>query len=76
MFDLEQAIGQYTLYRLLLNKVEPERKLYLGITNEVYDEVFTESIGELVIQNLPLQLVVVNSTTLEIVQWIPPNLTV
>lgn len=64
--DLEQAIGQYTLYRLLLNKVDPERELYLGITDILYDEVFSEPVGELIIQDLPLQLVIVNATTGEI----------
>ncbi len=26
--DLEQTIGQYVLYRLLLNQVDPEREIY------------------------------------------------
>ncbi|MCC5639585.1 XisH family protein [Nostoc sp. CHAB 5844] len=29
--DLEQAIGQYTLYKLLLNQVDPQRIIYLAI---------------------------------------------
>ena len=49
IIDLEQAIGQYILYRLLLNKVDPGREVYLAITDIVYDEFFSEPIGELVI---------------------------
>ena len=29
--DLEQALVQYTLYQLLLSRIEPERELYLAI---------------------------------------------
>jgi hypothetical protein len=50
--ELEQAIGQYVLYRLLLNRIEPERSIYLAIPDKVYRELFTEPIGELVISDL------------------------
>ena len=69
--DLEQAIGQYVLYRLLLNKVDPERELYLAITDIVYDEIFSEPIGELVIHDLPLRLVVIDPKQPEVREWIP-----
>ncbi|WP_367267753.1 element excision factor XisH family protein [Okeania sp. SIO2C9] len=31
MKDLEQALGQFVLYEHILNRYEPERKLYLAI---------------------------------------------
>ena len=37
--ELEQAIGQYMLYKLLLAQVDPERQLYLAVTAQVYDEL-------------------------------------
>ena len=69
--ELEQAIGQYVLYRLLLNRVDPDRNLYLAVTDLIYTELFSEPIGELVIDDLPLQLVVVNIAQAEVQQWIP-----
>lgn len=69
--ELEQAIGQYVLYRLLLNRVDPERDIYLAIPSSTYRELFTEPIGELVTSDLPLQLVVVDLNTVEIERWIP-----
>jgi len=39
--DLEQALGQYVLYQLLLNQVDPERELYLAITPLVAPLVYT-----------------------------------
>ncbi|MFQ4136708.1 XisH family protein [Nodosilinea sp. PGN35] len=70
--ELEQAIGQYMLYQLLLARVDPERRLYLAVTDTVYDELFREPIGELVLQDLPLNLLVVDVETTEVKQWIPP----
>jgi len=68
--DLEQAIGQYVLYRLLLNKVDPERELYLAVTDIIYDEIFSEPIGELVINDLPLRLIVIDPEQREVREWI------
>lgn len=71
--DLEQAVGQYVLYRLLLGQVDPGREIYLAVTDIVFDEIFSEPIGELVIDELPLQLIVVNIEKSEVRQWIPPR---
>jgi hypothetical protein len=69
--ELEQAIGQYVLYRLLLAEIDIDRALYLAITTQTYDELFQEPIGQLVLQNLPLKLIVVDIEAQEVRQWIP-----
>jgi len=68
--ELEQAIGQYVLYKLLINKIEPERQIYLATTDIIYDEIFSEPIGKLVINDLPLKLIVIDSKKLEVIRWI------
>jgi hypothetical protein len=68
--DLEQAIGQYTLYRLLLQQVDPEREVYLSVSEAVYSDIFSEPIGTLVVAELPLKLVVVDLEKKEVSQWI------
>lgn len=68
--ELQQAIGQYQLYFLLLQEVDPDRTLYLAISEDVYQSFFREPIGQLVIKNLPLNLIVVNLKKEEIIQWI------
>jgi hypothetical protein len=68
--DLEHAIGQYVLYRLLLNKVEPDRELYLAITDEIFEDIFSEPIGEVVIKDLPMQLIVIDLKQVEVKRWI------
>jgi len=69
--ELEQAIGQYVLYRLLLNQVDPERILFLAVPEKAYRELFSEPIGELVIKDLPLNLLVVDIEEDEVKTWIP-----
>jgi hypothetical protein len=69
--DLEQAIGQYVLYRLLLTQVDPERELYLAIADTTFDAIFSEPIGDLVIRELPMKLLIVNVEAVEVRQWIP-----
>ena len=59
------------LYRLLLNRIEPERIVYLAIPDKAYRELFTEPIGELVISDLPLQLLVIDVEQVEVKRWIP-----
>ncbi len=69
--ELEQAIGQYMLYQLLLNRVDPNRTVYLAVPSRTFRELFSEPIGELVIRELPLQVLVVNIESEEVEQWIP-----
>lgn len=68
--DLENALGQYTLYYDILRQREPERQLYLAITDDAFDDVFKEPIGELLLENKRLNLIVVDRLTGVICQWI------
>ncbi|MEM7797983.1 MAG: element excision factor XisH family protein [Chloroflexota bacterium] len=68
--NLEQAIGQYVLYKLLLNQVDQSRKIYLAISEIAFDEIFGKPIGELVINGLPMRLVIIDVEKIEVKQWI------
>ncbi len=67
----EQAIGQYVLYRLLLEQVDPERELYLAVADTTFDGIFSEPIGELVMRELPMKLLIVDVEAVEVKRWIP-----
>ena len=69
----EQAIGQYVLYRLLLEQVDSERELYLAVANTTFDGIFSEPIGELVMRELPMKLLIVDIEAVEVKRWIPPR---
>ncbi|MBO1056265.1 MAG: XisH protein [Dolichospermum sp. JUN01] len=70
MRDFELALGQYILYRNLINLTEPEYIIYLAIKESTYENFFTrDSIKEIVELNQIL-MIVVNVEKEEILQWI------
>lgn len=71
MDDLEKALGQYNLYRDILEEHEPERQLYLAVAERVYDEVFADRLGQLVVRKQRLLLLVFDEEKERIIQWIP-----
>jgi len=68
--DLEQAIGQYSLYHSLLTRKEPERKLYLAITEATYEGIFSEPMGQIVLADGKVSLIIFNPSQEVIVKWI------
>ena len=71
--DLRNAIGQFVFYKAILEKTEPERKLFLAIRASVYDSVFSEPIGKLFIETGKVQILVFDDQTETITQWLPPT---
>ena len=49
--DLERALGQFILYHDILTEIEPERVLYLAIRKAVFDDIFEEPIGKILLKN-------------------------
>jgi hypothetical protein len=69
--DLEQALGQYILYRQVLNEMQSDRSLYLAITQPTFNSVFTIELGQLLLKNQIIKLIVFDDKSEAIVQWIP-----
>jgi hypothetical protein len=68
---LEQAVGQFGLYESVLSVVEPERELYLAITEEAEQTIFQEEIGLLMLAQRIRRAFSVSIEREEIVKWIP-----
>lgn len=68
--DLENALGQYVLYRDILSEVEPERQLYLAIPRFAYESTFRDQFGQLVIAKQRLRVIVFEVSKEESLQWI------
>lgn len=68
---LEKALGQFTLYHDILERVEPERELYLAVSDTAYGDVFEDAMGELLLANGRLKLLVFNAETEIIQRWTP-----
>ncbi len=69
--DLEQALGQYILYRQVLNEMQIDRNLYLAISEEVFNSVFTIELGQVLLKNNLVKLLVFDKKSEAILQWIP-----
>jgi hypothetical protein len=71
MADLKDAIGGFVMYRAVIQRLEPERTLYLAVRDNVYKDLFEEPIGKLLIETENLYLLVFNPEAERIIQWIP-----
>ncbi|MBD2437515.1 XisH family protein [Nostoc sp. FACHB-110] len=69
--DLEQALGQYVLYQQILNEMGIERNLYLAISRPTFNSVFTIELGQVLLKNQILKLIVFDNESEVILQWIP-----
>ena len=69
--ELEQAIGQFGLYTSVLAQVEPERVLFVAVPLNVYQTLFQEPIGQIVLHDLLHHVIVYVAEAEEINEWIP-----
>jgi len=69
--DLRNALGQFVLYRTILHTTEPERTLYLAVREATYFAIFEEPVGQLLIHDQHLRLIVFRPDQEEVIQWIP-----
>jgi hypothetical protein len=71
MKDFEMALGQYILYRNLIQLAQDEyQEIYLAITDEIYKTFFQRKSIKAVVKLNQVDLLVVNVKKEEIVQWI------
>ena len=68
--DLKEALGQYDIYFYLLEEVEPDRKLYVAVSEKAYANFFTQDAIQLVVSKHRLPLIVVNLEREEVTRWI------
>ncbi|MEH2362902.1 XisH family protein [Nostoc sp.] len=68
--DLKEALGQYDIYRYLLEETAPDRKLYLAVSAIAHKSFFNQDVIQLILHKHQLPLVVVDTETEEITQWI------
>lgn len=69
--DLQEAAGSYVLYLGVLSDTYPERELYLAVPEDAYIGIFSEMLGQRVVKQAHIKLVVFNPVEEVIKQWIP-----
>lgn len=72
MQDLQQALGQFVIYRAALGASDqPERELFMAVTEKVYFKIFSTVEGRALIESERLRIIVFDPQTEEIKKWIP-----
>jgi hypothetical protein len=68
--DLEQAVGQYVIYRDILVETGLDFELYLAITAGIYKSSFQRKLAQMIIERNQVNLLVVDSENEVVEQWI------
>ncbi|MCT7972038.1 XisH family protein [Laspinema olomoucense] len=68
--DLKEALGQYDIYRYLLEESKIDRKLYVAISALIYKTFFQRDVIQLIIKKHQLPMIIVDTELEEILQWI------
>jgi hypothetical protein len=71
MTDLHSAVGQFTVYRIVLARVQPDRELYLAVSEAAFEEVFGDSVGALMLEQQITRVLAFDPAREVIVKWIP-----
>lgn len=71
LVELEAALGQYVLCERVLRKQQPRRTLWLAVPSHAWSGIFREAVGDLLLEDGTVRLIVVNETREEIERWIP-----
>lgn len=68
--DFEEALGQYSIVRHLLEHQNDDRQLYLAIPERIYESLFKKKLVQLVIKSQQLRFIVFDESASRIVEWV------
>jgi hypothetical protein len=67
--ELEKAVGQYSIYRNILRKNDPERVLYLAIADDIFNDFFQKPAIQDIITEHEIDLLVFDPVEEVIIRW-------
>jgi len=69
--DVQQAIGQYLLYRSILARNDPDRSLLLAVSTDTERDVLVRPAVRIFLSDHAVRCFIVDATREEIVRWNP-----
>lgn len=73
--SLEQAIGQYCVYRAVMEETQRSYLLYLAVHAEAFFDVLDEPLGRLLLRKYQIPVIVFDPEREVILEWIHWNTT-
>lgn len=67
---MQEAIGQYEVYRRIMQTEAPDRVLFMAVEREIYEGIFSERFGQFFVADMRLHLIVFDKPQQRILQWI------
>ena len=67
--DLQQTLGQFMMYKSILAIADPERELYLAVSEEVRDSILSEDLGLLILKEHINKVLYFSVELEEIIEW-------
>jgi hypothetical protein len=68
--DMEKALGQFLVYHSILRRKQPDRTLFLAVPKTAA-KVFDEPLGQLLLEDYEIQVIVFDPNQQEILRWLP-----
>ena len=56
--DLQEAVGQYSMYQIFLRRQEPTRILYLAVPTYTLDDILSREVGQATNEELKINLLI------------------
>ncbi|MBC7805411.1 MAG: XisH family protein [Akkermansiaceae bacterium] len=69
--DLQDAVGQFVVYRDLLAETDSEREAYVAVPDETLDGIFTEEIGKILLRRGSIRVFGYDIAKETITKWLP-----
>jgi XisH protein len=68
--DFHTALGQFMNYEFALEEIEPDRKLYLAVSNSIYNSFFQRRFIRSVVERTQINLVLYDEKKETIERWL------
>ena len=70
MEDLQDAVGQFVMYRDLLGEIDPEREAFVAVPDAVIDGILAEELGQILLRRGSLRVFGYDAVERSITRWI------
>jgi hypothetical protein len=67
--DFYRCIGQYMVYRSIMARMQPDRTLYIAISNTTAEGIWSEPLGELLRKEINIPLLIFDPEQRKVTQW-------